>query len=157
MYKYILSYISYMYYNCCYCSVTKSCLTLCDPMDCSMPGFLVLHCLLEFAQVHVHWVHLILCRQSGWASNNVSCINRNFLSRCFKVRNDTQGKLLWKEAHLLLLVCGDCIGLILFSPTRPAHMDIIQSHGKDKYRKKNPIGKILPGEYIKRKPQKWMF
>ena len=24
----------------CYCSVTQSCLTLCDPMDCSMPGFL---------------------------------------------------------------------------------------------------------------------
>ena len=27
-----------------------SCPTLCDPMDCSMPGFPVLHCLLEFAQ-----------------------------------------------------------------------------------------------------------
>ena len=25
-------------------------------MDCSTPGFLVLHCLLEFAQTHVHWV-----------------------------------------------------------------------------------------------------
>ena len=29
---------------------------LCDPMDCSMPGFPVLHCLWEFAQTHVHWV-----------------------------------------------------------------------------------------------------
>ena len=29
---------------------------LCDPMDCSMPGSPVLHYLLEFAQVHVHWV-----------------------------------------------------------------------------------------------------
>ena len=38
----------------CCCSVAKSCLTLCDPMDCSMPGFPVLHYLLEFAQVHVH-------------------------------------------------------------------------------------------------------
>ena len=28
-------------------SVTQLCLTLCDPMDCSMPGFLVLHYLLE--------------------------------------------------------------------------------------------------------------
>ena len=28
--------------SCC-CSGTKSCLTLCDPMDCSMPGFSVLH------------------------------------------------------------------------------------------------------------------
>ena len=25
-------------------------------MDCSTPGFPVLHCLLEFAQTHVHWV-----------------------------------------------------------------------------------------------------
>ena len=28
----------------------------CDPMDCSMPGFPVLHHILEFAQIHVHWV-----------------------------------------------------------------------------------------------------
>ena len=47
-------------------SVTQSCLTLCDPMYCSMPGFPVHHQLLELAQTHVHWVvmpsnHLILC------------------------------------------------------------------------------------------------
>jgi len=29
---------------------------LCNPMDCSVPGFPVLHYLLEFAQTHVHWV-----------------------------------------------------------------------------------------------------
>ena len=39
-----------------YCSVVQSCLTLCDPMDCSMPGFPVLHCLPKFAQTHVHQV-----------------------------------------------------------------------------------------------------
>ena len=38
------------------CSVTQLCLTLCNAMDCSMPGFRVLHHLLEFAQTHVHWV-----------------------------------------------------------------------------------------------------
>ena len=38
--------------------VAKLCLTLCDPMDCSMPGFPVLHCLLEFAQTH--WASLVL-------------------------------------------------------------------------------------------------
>ena len=37
-------------------SVTQSCLTLCDPMDCSTPGFSVLHYLLERAQTCVHWV-----------------------------------------------------------------------------------------------------
>ena len=30
--------------------------TLCDPVDCSMPGFPVHHQLLELAQTHVHWV-----------------------------------------------------------------------------------------------------
>ena len=40
----------------CFCSVTKSCLTLGDPVDCSMPGSSVLHYLPEFAQIHVHWV-----------------------------------------------------------------------------------------------------
>ena len=38
------------------CSVTKSCPTLCDPVNCSTPGFSVLHYLLEFVQTHVHWV-----------------------------------------------------------------------------------------------------
>ena len=41
--------------SCC-CSVAKSCLILCDPMNCSTPGFPLLHCLPEFAQTHVHWV-----------------------------------------------------------------------------------------------------
>ena len=35
------------------CSVAQSCPTLCDPMNCSMPGFPVLQYLLEFAQIHV--------------------------------------------------------------------------------------------------------
>ena len=50
------------------CLITQSCPTLWDPMDCSTPGFPVLHHLLEFAQIHVHWVsdaiqpsHLIFC------------------------------------------------------------------------------------------------
>ena len=46
-------------------SVALSCPTLCDPMDCGMPGFLVHHQLPEFTQTHAHWVvdaiHLILC------------------------------------------------------------------------------------------------
>ena len=36
--------------------VTKWCLTLCDPTNWSTPGFPVFHCLLEFVQLHVHWV-----------------------------------------------------------------------------------------------------
>ena len=37
------------------CSVAKSCLTLCDPMDCSTPRTSVLHHLPEFVQIHVNW------------------------------------------------------------------------------------------------------
>ena len=38
----------------CYCSVTKLSTTLCNPMDCSTPGFPILHHLPELAQTHVH-------------------------------------------------------------------------------------------------------
>ena len=42
-------------------SVAQLCLTLCDPMDCSTPGFPVHDQLLELSQTHVHRVnHLIL-------------------------------------------------------------------------------------------------
>ena len=37
-------------------SVTQSCPTLCDPMNCSTPGLSVHHQLPEFIQTHVHWV-----------------------------------------------------------------------------------------------------
>ena len=37
-------------------SVAQSCLTLCDPMDCSMTGLPVNHQLPEFTQTHVHRV-----------------------------------------------------------------------------------------------------
>ena len=53
----------------CYCSVTKPCQTLCDPMNCSTPGFLVFHCLPEFAQTHVHWIttsHYIASHWQIW-------------------------------------------------------------------------------------------
>ena len=37
-------------------SVTQSCPTLCDPMDCNTLGLPVYHQLPEFTQTHVHWV-----------------------------------------------------------------------------------------------------
>ena len=46
--------------TCSCCSVTKSCLTLCNPMNCSMLGFLFLHYLLGIAQTScplIHWFH----------------------------------------------------------------------------------------------------
>ena len=54
-----------MFYCC--CSVPKSCPTLCNPMDCSMPGSSVLHylwSLLKFMSIESVMLsnHLILCR-----------------------------------------------------------------------------------------------
>ena len=37
-------------------SIAQSCLTLCDPMNCSTPGLPVHHQLPEFTQTHVHRV-----------------------------------------------------------------------------------------------------
>ena len=37
-------------------SVTQSCLTPCNPMDCSTPGLPVHYQLPEFTQTHVHWL-----------------------------------------------------------------------------------------------------
>ena len=68
MFTYICIYIytcTYIYpythiyedkYICC-CLGAHSCPTLCDPMHCSMPGFPVLHYLLELAESHVYWVN----------------------------------------------------------------------------------------------------
>ena len=40
------------------CSVTQLCLTLCNTMDCSVPGFPALHYFPEFA--YVHWVGVVV-------------------------------------------------------------------------------------------------
>ena len=54
------------------CSVTRFCLTLCDPLDCSVPGFLVLHYLPEFAQTH--------CPLSWWCHSIISSSTAHFSS-----------------------------------------------------------------------------
>ena len=51
-----LWYIYTMEYSVQFSSVTQSCLTLCDPMNRSMPGLPVHHQLPEFTQTHVHGV-----------------------------------------------------------------------------------------------------
>ena len=45
-----------MYVSHQFSSVSQSCLTLCDPMSCSMPGLPGQHQLPEPTQTHVHWV-----------------------------------------------------------------------------------------------------
>ena len=68
LFYYILPYKIYILLVCFsqFSPVTQLGSTLCNPMECSMPGLPVHHQLPEFTQTHVHWVmlssHLILCR-----------------------------------------------------------------------------------------------
>ena len=50
---YMLLSLCVQFLLCGCCSATKPCPALCDPADCSTPGFPVLHC-LQFAPIHVH-------------------------------------------------------------------------------------------------------
>ena len=51
----IVQYPLFITCHCCF-SVSQSCPTLCNPIDCSTPGFPVFHHLWKFAQTHVLWV-----------------------------------------------------------------------------------------------------
>ena len=53
--NFLLTIPSLVLCHCC-CSVTKLCLTLCDPMNCCLPASSVLHYFPEFAHIRVHWV-----------------------------------------------------------------------------------------------------
>ena len=68
-------------------SVVQSCLTLCDPMNCSTPGLPVHHQLPEFTETHVHQVsdailgvgefnsddhYIYYCRQESLRRNGVA-------------------------------------------------------------------------------------
>ena len=57
-------------------SVTQSCPTLSDPMDCSMPGFPVHHQLLELAQTQ--------CLLSWWCHKPSISSSTVLLSSCFQ-------------------------------------------------------------------------
>ena len=82
------------------CSVDKSCLTLCDPMDCSRPDFPVLRYLPEFAQTLLsQWCHwtisssvtpsplaLNLSQHRVFSNELAVCIRRpKYWSFCFSI------------------------------------------------------------------------
>ena len=75
-------------------SVAGSCLTCCDPRDCSTPSFSLLHHILEFTQAHVHWVS-----KATQPSHPLSS-----LSPAFKL-SQHQGLLQWvSSSHLVAKV-----------------------------------------------------
>ena len=82
--------------KCQFSSFTKSCPTLCDPMDCSMPGFPVHHQLTELAQTHIHWVN----------NANQPCHLLSSPSPAFNLSQD-QGLFQWvSSSHQVARVLG---------------------------------------------------
>ena len=60
-------------------SVTQSCPTLCEPMDCSTPDIPVHHQLLELTQTHVHWVGDVIQPSHPLSSPSLPALN---ISQC---------------------------------------------------------------------------
>ena len=114
----------------CYCLVTQSGLTLCDPMDCSTPGFPVYHQLPEFAQTHVHrvsdaiqplysvfwrytksklvslnkWIKSITYTQSIYLEKYTIVLkNRE------QINSELSNKCFWKSSVLLLRIFKGCL------------------------------------------------
>ena len=70
--------------GCCCCSI-QSCLTLCDPMDCSTPGFPVLQYLPEFAQMNAHWICDVILTISSSATPFFFCLQSFPSSRSLRI------------------------------------------------------------------------
>ena len=106
-------------------SVTQLCPTLCNPMDCRMPGLLVHHQLLEFTQTHVHWVSDAIQPSHPLSSPfpsafNLSVNKKNKLdipvSYGSKCRSFTLRWMIWKSFKMirrsvltLLIVTSDLV------------------------------------------------
>ena len=65
-------------------SITQSCLTLCNPMDCSMPTFPVLHHLPDFVQAHIHWVSEAIQSSDSLSSPSPPAFNLSQLQGLFQ-------------------------------------------------------------------------
>ena len=88
------------------CTVGKSCLTLCDPMNCNTPGFPVLTMSPEFAQTHVHWVGDTIRPSNPLSSPSPPSFNLS----------QHQGLFQWvSPLWTFVALCGQRIGASTFS------------------------------------------
>ena len=105
--------------SCCY-SVTKFCPTLCDPMDCSILGFPVLHFLPQFAQTHVHWVGNAIQPSHFLLPPSPPALNSKWKEALRQMRSmaAARNKMVWGK-NTFLSVCP----LSSFSSTTLPHSD----------------------------------
>ena len=113
---------------CCCCAVTKSCLTLWDRMDCSMPAFPVLHYLPGFAQIHGHWVSDALLLPSVFPSNSYFPMSWLFASGGQSIRASSSATVLpmniqgWFPLGLAgLILQSKGLSRVFSSTTLPKH------------------------------------
>ena len=117
----ILFFLTTTLYACC-SLVTKLCLTLCDPMDCSLPGSYV-H---GISQVRIlEWVAISYSRGSPWSKDqtHVSCLTNIFFTKAAPEKPLVYGIGLLKLLNpryqgLLFFSCSlrftSCLPLIIF-------------------------------------------
>ena len=86
-------------HTCCR-SVSKSCPTLWDPVDCSTPGFLVLHYLPELVQTHVHWVDDAIQPSHPLSSPSPPAFNLSQRQGLFQWVSSWHQVVSWADTHL---------------------------------------------------------
>ena len=73
------------------CSVARLCPIICNPMNCSTPGFPVLPHLPEFSQTHVHWVSDVI--QPSIHPTIQYCCKEQYCIGSWNVKSMNRGKL----------------------------------------------------------------
>ena len=113
-------------------SVAQLCLTLCDPVACSTPGFPVLHHLPELAQIHVHWVSEAIQPSRPLSSPSPPACNLSqhqglsfLLSRFFESGGQSDGILLSHKKNEIMPFATTWMDLemIILSKVNQKHKD----------------------------------
>ena len=109
----VLYFLSLEVYSVQFSSVTQSCLTLCNPMDCSMTGFLVHHQLPKLTETHVHWIDNTIQPSHPLFSPSLPAFNLSQHQGLFWVSSShDMAKVL--EFHFTISPSNDYSGLISF-------------------------------------------
>ena len=104
----------------------ESCLTLCDPMNCSTPGLPIHHQLLESTQTHVHWVGDAIQPSHPLSSPSSPTLT---LSQHQGLFNESAFHIKWpKYWNFSLNICpsNEHLGLIFF---RMDWLDLLEVQG----------------------------
>ena len=99
----------------CCCSVTQWGPALCDLMDCSTPGFPVLHFLLDFAQTYVHWVGNVIQPYHPLSPPSPPALSLSHISHEVSWVSESTFRIRWpKDWSLSFSPSNECSGLISF-------------------------------------------